>query len=126
MKNWSAIGRILFALPFMILGINHFLMYDFYIGMLTSFIPGAGFTIFLVGAIMIIASLCIMFNKFIPLACWVLAGLLLLFIATIHIPHIFTETDIYKSKDAIIELFKDTGLLGGSIFIAAFYKEEKK
>jgi uncharacterized membrane protein YphA (DoxX/SURF4 family) len=126
MKNWSVAGRILFALPFTILGINHFLMYDFYIGMLTSFIPGAGFTIFLVGAIMILASLCIMFNKFISLACWVIAGLLLLFIVTIHIPHIFTETDVYKSKDAIIELFKDTALLGGSIFIAAFYKEEKK
>lgn len=126
MKNWSVAGRILYALPFTILGINHFLMYDYYIGMLTSFIPGAGFTIVLVGAILIIASLCIVFKKFVPLACWVLAGMLFLFITTIHIPHIFLETDIYKSKDAIIELFKDTALLGGSVFIASIYKEEKK
>ena len=126
MKNLSVAGRILYALPFTILGINHFLMYDFYIGMLTSFIPGAGFTIILVGALMIIASLCIMFKKFLPFACWTLAGLLLLFIATIHIPHIFSETDVYKSKDALIELFKDTALMGGSILIAAFYREEKK
>jgi uncharacterized membrane protein YphA (DoxX/SURF4 family) len=126
MKNLSLIGRILFALPFGILGINHFLMYDFYIGLLTSFIPGGGFTIMFVGAVLIIASICIILKKFIPLVCWILAGLLFLFIVSIHIPHIFYETDIYKSKDAIIELFKDTSLMGGAIMIAAFYKEEKK
>jgi putative oxidoreductase len=125
MKNLSALGRILFALPFGILGINHFLMIDFYIGMLTSFVPGGGFTIIFIGIVLILASICIIIKKFIPLICWILAALLFLFIVSIHIPHILYETDIYKSKDAIIELFKDTSLMGGAIMIAAFYKEKK-
>jgi putative oxidoreductase len=126
MKNLAVTGRILFALPFGILGINHFVMYDYYIGMLTSFIPGGGFTVILIGAVLVIASVCIILKKFIPLICWILAVLLLLFIVTIHIPHILYETDIYKSKDAMVELFKDTSLLGGAIMIAAFYRDEKK
>ena len=39
MKNITTIGRILFAIPFALFGINHFLMTDYYLGMLTSFIP---------------------------------------------------------------------------------------
>ena len=126
MKNLAVVGRILFALPFGILGINHFIMYDFYIGMLTSFIPGGGFTIILIGIILVVASVCIIFKKIIPQICWILAALLFLFIVTIHIPHIFTESDLYKSKDALIELFKDTSLLGGAIMIAVFFRDEKK
>lgn len=126
MRNLAVAGRVLFALPFGILGVNHFVMYDFYIGMLTSFIPGGGFSVILIGAVLIIASICIILKKFIPLVCWVLAALLFLFIITIHIPNIFNDTDIYKSKDALIELFKDTSLLGGAIMIAAFYTDDKK
>ncbi len=39
MKKLTTIGRILFAVPFALFGINHFLMLDYYLGMLTSFIP---------------------------------------------------------------------------------------
>jgi uncharacterized membrane protein len=39
MKKITTIGRILFAIPFALFGINHFLMTDYYLGMLTSFIP---------------------------------------------------------------------------------------
>ncbi len=126
MKNIATVGRVLFALPFGVLGVNHFVMYDFYLGQLTSFIPGGGFSIMLTGAVLIIASIAIIFKKFIPIACWVLAGFLALFILAIHIPHLLYSTDVYQTKDALIELFKDTSLLGGSIMIAAFYKEEKK
>ena len=126
MKNLSLIGRILFALPFGILGLNHFFMYDFYLGQLTSFIPGGGYTIILTGIVLIAASISIILKKFIPVVCWVLAGLLLLFIVTIHIPHLISASDAYQSKDALIELFKDTSLLGGSIMIAVFYNEKIK
>jgi putative oxidoreductase len=53
------IGRILFALPFGIIGLNHFLMYDYYLGMISSFIPGGGFTILLIGFCLIAASISI-------------------------------------------------------------------
>jgi uncharacterized membrane protein YphA (DoxX/SURF4 family) len=116
MKKLTLIGRILFAVPFGILGLNHFFMTDFYLGMLTSFIPGMGFSIFLVGLALIAASICIIINKYVVIACISLASLLFLFIVTIHIPGLFIPD---KSTIAMIELMKDTALLGGALLIAS-------
>jgi len=113
MKNLSIIGRILFALPFGLMGLNHFLMQNVFLGMMSSFIPGAGFTIWLIGAMLITACIGIISNKFVKTACFGLAGLLFLFIVTIHIPGLFTE----NWQLALVELLKDTGLLGGAIII---------
>lgn len=123
MKKLTTIGRILFALPFGILGINHFVMKDFYLGLLTSFIPGMGFTIFLVGLALIGTSISIIANKYIKVSCIILAGLLALFILTIHIPNLAVPD---KSTIALIDLFKDTALLGGALMIAGMDAAYKK
>ena len=120
MKNLSIIGRILFALPFGIIGLNHFLFTEIYLGMLTSFIPEGVFTIFLTGAVLIGASISIIFNKYIKTACFILAALLLIFILTIHIPGLFSP-DLKTTQFALMELLKDTGLMGGALMIAVYY-----
>ena len=63
MKKMTTIGRILFAIPFAIFGINHFLMIDYYLGMLTSFIPLGAYTIILTGIMLIAASISIIIKK---------------------------------------------------------------
>jgi len=123
MKNIATIGRILFALPFGIIGLNHFLMKDIFLGMMTSLSPGEGFTILLTGAILIAASICLILNKFIKIVCFTLAGLLLLFIVTIHIPHLFSA-DSAIMQEGLFGLLKDTGLMGGALIIAAYYHPE--
>lgn len=121
MKNLATIGRILFAVPFGIIGLNHFLMTDIFLGMMSSFIPGGGYTILLTGALLIAASVCIIINKYIQIVCYSLAGLLLLFILTIHIPGLFTN----NFQIALFGLLKDTGLMGGALIIAAYYHTEE-
>ncbi len=123
MKNLSAIGRILFAIPFFIFGINHFLMLDYYVGMLTSFIPLGPYTIILTGVVMIIASISIITRKYIVQSTLTLATLLLLFIVTIHIPHLLDGSD---RTVTLIALLKDISLLGGSLMIAGMNIENKK
>ena len=59
MKKITTLGRILFAIPFALFGINHFLMMDYYLGMLTSFIPLGAYTIILTGIMLIAASISI-------------------------------------------------------------------
>lgn len=118
----STSGRILFALPFGVIGINHFIVSDFFNGMLTSFIPGGGFMILFTGACLIAACISIILKKFIKLSCLLLALLLLIFILTIHIPQLF---DPSKAQFAFLELLKDTALMGGALLIASIYKEEK-
>jgi putative oxidoreductase len=122
MKNLTAIGRILFAIPFFVFGINHFLMMDYYVGMLTSFIPLGPYTIILTGVVMIIASISIVTRKYVVQSTLALAVLLLLFIATIHIPNLFNGAD---RTVTLIALLKDISLLGGSLMIAGMSNNKK-
>lgn len=123
MRNLTTIGRILFALPFAIFGLNHFLFIDFYIGNYSSFIPLGPYTIMLTGVFMILASVSIIFNKYIELSTILLAILLFIFIITIHIPGLF---HVEKFKVAFIELLKDTSLMGGSLLIAGMVRNKKE
>lgn len=122
MKKMTTIGRILFALPFAVFGINHFLMMDYYMGMLTSFIPKTGFMMILTGIMLIAASISIITKKFVKLSAILLAILLFLFIVTIHIPHLVHGTD---TTATLIALLKDISLMGGSLMIAGMYSEEE-
>jgi putative oxidoreductase len=121
MKKITTLGRILFAIPFAIFGINHFLMTDYYLGILTSFIPLGAYTIILTGIMLIAVSISIIFKKFVKLSTIILAVLLLLFIVTIHIPHLFVDAD---RTATLIALLKDISLMGGSLMIAGIYSEE--
>ena len=121
MKKMTTIGRILFAIPFAIFGINHFLMTDYYVGMLTSFIPLGAYTIILTGLMLIAASISIIFKKLVRLSTILLAVLLFLFIVTIHIPHLITDAN---KAISLIALLKDISLMGGSLMIAGIYAEE--
>jgi uncharacterized membrane protein YphA (DoxX/SURF4 family) len=123
MKNITTIGRILFAIPFALFGINHFLMTDYYLGVLTSFIPLGAYTIILTGIMLIAASISIITKKFVKLSTIMLAVLLFIFIVTIHIPHMFSDTD---KTATLIALLKDISLMGGSLMIAGIYSEEEK
>jgi len=122
MKKVTTIGRILFALPFAVFGINHFLMMDYYMGMLTSFIPKTGFIMILIGIMLIAASISIITKRLVKLSTILLAILLFIFIITIHIPHLVNGKD---TTATLIALLKDISLIGGSLMIAGMYSEEE-
>ena len=120
MKNLSTIGRLLFAIPFAIFGINHFLFLNFYIGSVSSFVPLGPYTIILTGIFLIMASISIIFNKYVKVSAILLAIMLFIFIVTIHIPGLFNPE---SWQFALIELLKDTSLMGGSLMIAGMVFE---
>jgi uncharacterized membrane protein YphA (DoxX/SURF4 family) len=123
MKKLTTIGRILFAIPFALFGINHFLMLNYYLGMLTSFVPLGAYTIILTGIMMIAASISIITKVLVKFSTLLLAFLLFVFIITIHLPHLFIDAD---KTITIIALLKDISLMGGSLMIAGIYSEEEK
>lgn len=116
MKNLTTAGRFLFAIPFALFGINHFIMYKYYEGMLTSFIPFGAYTIVLTGLLLIAISISIMTRWYVKQAAYALAILLLIFILAIHIPHLVSGED---QSISLIALLKDISLMGGSLMIAA-------
>jgi putative oxidoreductase len=123
MKKLTTVGRILFAIPFALFGINHFLMLDYYLGMLTSFVPLGAYTIILTGIMLIAASISIMTKILVKFSTLMLAVLLFIFIITIHIPHLISDAD---KTITIIGLLKDISLMGGSLMISGIYSEEEK
>ena len=123
MRKITTIGRILFAIPFALFGINHFIMIDYYLGMLTSFIPLGAYTIILTGIMLIAVSVSIITKKFVKFSTILLAILLFFFIVTIHIPHLISDSD---KTVTIIALLKDISLMGGSLMIAGIYSEEEE
>ena len=125
MKYLTTTGRLLFAIPFGIFGLNHFFMYNYYLGLVSSFIPGGGYTVIITGIALIAASISIIAKKYIQISCLLLALMLLVFILTIHVPGLFTG-DANKGTIAFIELLKDTALMGGSLLIAGIYRENKE
>src|SRR6056297_2947054 len=124
MNKLTMIGRFLFALPFAFMGVNHFIMIDFYAGMLTSFIPWGGFTVILVGIILLATSLSIILRKFVKFFALVLAGLLFMFIITIHIPHMLNPGE-FNEAYVLFSMMKDIALMGGSLMIAGSYRPKK-
>jgi len=123
MNKLSTLGRFLYAIPFAVFGINHFLMMDYYMGLLTSFVPHTAFVLLLVGILLIAASISIMTGKLIRLSTILLAILLFVFILTIHIPHLVHGID---KTETIINMLKDTSLMGGSLMIAGMYSSPGK
>jgi uncharacterized membrane protein len=126
MKYFSLIGRILFALPIALMGINHFLMTPLFAQQLKeSIIPNGAFVIMISGLMLIVVSVFILLNKFVEIASLWLIGLLFLIISTIHIPGLFAS-DPNVAQLAYIELLKTTSLMGGAIMIAIYLYERKK
>lgn len=121
MKNLNLLGRILYGLPFGIIGLNHFFMTDVFLGMMTSYVPGGAYTVFLAGFFLIAASVLIIINRYVTVACYGLVFLLSLFILTIHIPNLFSA----HAEMALFALLKDVALLGGSLLLANNYTSQK-
>jgi uncharacterized membrane protein len=123
MNNFTTLGRILFAIPFGLFGINHLLLYNWYVGNFTSFLPIGPFSVITTGIIMILVSISIITKKYITLSTQVLAIMLLIFIAAIHIPHLINGED---TTMVTITLLKDISLIGGSLMISGMCSKEDK
>jgi putative oxidoreductase len=122
MKNITVAGRFLFALPLALFGINHFLMLDYYLGMLTSFIPFGAYSIVLTGLMLIAVSISIMTRWYVKQAAYTLAILLLIFILAIHVPHLLSSVGDERTV-VLIALLKDISLMGASLMIAGVCQE---
>lgn len=132
MKTITDYGRILFAIPFAIFGINHFFNWEMLALMYNSFIPLGVFTNFIVGVALMAAAISIVFKKNIRLSCISLAVLLFLFIVSIHLPQLFFDVtpdnmdDKFAKILAANNMIKDIALMGGALMIVGLYPKEQK
>lgn len=111
------IGKYLFALPFLVFGIFHFMNAQNMAGMVPDFIPGGVFWVYLTGIALIAAAVSVFINQKVVLAMQLLALMLIIFVLTIHLPA--TINDMNNASN----LLKDLALAGGALLLAAHASE---
>ena len=119
MKNLKSIGRYIFAAPFAILGLMHFMSANDMAGMVPSFVPGGVFWVYLTGLTLIAAAVSFVIQKHTYLAGLLTAALMLVFVFTIHLPGV-----IGGNMMAMGSLLKDLGLAGGALLLASNYQQD--
>jgi len=117
-------ARILFMVPFLMLGMHHFLTADEMAGMVPSWLPGGIVWIYITGVFEVAAALAIISAIQIRLAGFLLCLLLLIYVAFMHIPSML-RADPTTSMLGMIGVMKDIGLAGGALLLSHIYTKRK-
>jgi uncharacterized membrane protein YphA (DoxX/SURF4 family) len=114
----SKIGKYLYALPFAIFGLFHFMRGGQMAGMVP--IPGGVFWVYLTGIAMIAACVSIIIEKKARLACILLGVMLLIYVLSIHLPAVIGG----QMQPSMTNLLKDLALAGGAWFLAGSFEKD--
>jgi uncharacterized membrane protein len=122
MKHYHIVSRIAIYLLSVILiafGIFHFKNpYDLLI-YLPDGLPGGVIWVYVVGTAFILAGISFISNKFVKISGYVLAGMLIFFVLTIHLPNSMNAGAPEMRKLALINLLKDAAIAAFALHIAA-------
>lgn len=94
MENTLRIGRILFGVPWLIFGLQHFLYASFVATLVPAYMPLRLGWAYFTGAAMIAAGASLIVNKKASLAAFLLGIMMLLFIVMIHIPKLAENVSV--------------------------------
>lgn len=118
MKHLKKIGRILFALPFLVFGAFHLMnaqgMGAMVPEMFTGILPGSVWVI-ITGIIFILTSLGLLLKRWMKWSGKILALQLLIIVLTMHLPNL---GDPEMGQLAMVNLLKDVALIGGALLLA--------
>jgi len=120
----TTIAKIMFAAPFAVFGILHFMMGEGMAGMVPSWIPAPVIIVYLVGLALIAASVAIISGKMAKNASLALGALLLSFVLFIHVPGACSSDPMVKMM-AISALLKDLALAGGAFTYAGIFEAQE-
>ncbi len=109
---FSTLGRYLYALPFGVFGILHFVNAGQMAGMVP--IPGGVFWVYLTGLAMLAACISILIEQKVRLATILLGVMLIIFVLSIHLPAVIGG----EMQSSMPNLLKDLALAGGAWVIA--------
>jgi uncharacterized membrane protein len=122
MKHYHIVSHTaiyLLATVLIIFGIFHFLHPDDLLVYVPLFLPGGISWAYLVGASFVLVGLSFLTNRYVKITSYVLAGLLLFFILTIHVPNAINAGMPEYRQLALINILKDTAIMGFALHIGA-------
>lgn len=104
MEKIGRIFQIVFAVPWLIFGTQHFLYVDFVAKLVPQYFPAKWFWAYFTGAAMIAAGISFIVNRKSPLAAALLGTMLLMFILLIHVPTIAGDSSVINWTRALQDL----------------------
>lgn len=113
----TKVGRIVFAIPFAIFGVFHFLNAAAMAGMVP--IPGGVVWVYLTGVAHLAAAISFIVGKYGRLAGQLLALMLLIFALSIHLPAV-----LGGDQASMTNFLKDVALAGGALVVAGTFPKE--
>lgn len=113
------VARLLFAMPFGIFGIIHFMTAESMTDMVPGFIPGGTVWVYLTGVALIGACVSFVAQFQVRISALLLALMLLIFATGVHLPLL-----INGNESAMPNLLKDLSLAGGALILAGRYGDD--
>ena len=113
-------ARVLFGIPFIVFGINHFFNAGMLAGMVPGFVPGGVFWVYVTGAVLVLTGLSLIVNKYTAIGGYMLAGLLAIFVLTIHLPGMFNNP-----MQSMSGFLKDLSLMAAALYFATKASEQE-
>ena len=110
----SKVAQIVFALTMLVFGFFHLSNADAMKAMVPAFVPGGVLWVYVTGIALVLAALAFILNKKVKLAAYLLGVLLLMFVLTIHLPHLLDG-----DQNSMSMILKDTGLAAAAFFIGS-------
>ena len=114
----TAIGRIIFAIPFLVFGAMHFPYAEKMAGMVPAAVPGGIFWIYFTGACEVAAGIAFITKFKGKLAAQLMAVLLLVFILAVHMPAMAVK------PEEMGQVLKNLGLIGACLMLAGIFRRE--
>ena len=128
MKQQHILARIsiyLLSIVMIVFGVMHFLHPHDLVNYVPSFIPGGIIWVYFVGIAFILVALAFITNNMVKAAGYLLAGLLLMFVITIHLPNYLNSADKDSRQMALINILKDTAIACFALYIGAGAHHQK-
>ncbi|MBL7741083.1 MAG: hypothetical protein JNK14_17810 [Chitinophagaceae bacterium] len=122
MKHSHIISRIaiyLLAAILFIFGVFHFLYPHDLLVYVPPFLVGGIKWAYVVGGAFILVALSFASNQFVKFSSYLLVVMLIIFILTIHVPNYMNAGDKEMKQFALINILKDTAIMGFALHIAA-------
>ncbi|MCX6140764.1 MAG: DoxX family membrane protein [Candidatus Kapabacteria bacterium] len=117
------VGRILFSIPFVSIGLMHVISANKMSGMVPPWLPGGVVWVYVVGIADLCAAASILSGKKTVLAGQLLACLLVIIVATVHVPAMLGAADEVGRMMSMSALLKDLGLAGGALLVSHIYRQ---
>ena len=116
----TTIAKYLFALPFAVFGLGHFMNAADMAEMMNP--PGGEAMVYVTGAALILAVISIVTGKYTKWACLGLALMLILFVVLMHIPAMQSEDEMMAAA-GMSNTLKDLSLAGAALTYAGLAKD---